>query len=95
MLCRITAGGPGFEALRRNEFTDKYAKLTFADPEVVCRNGPALVLSCAVADQLVVAAASLMTRTPSWCRAGRCGCGSRVLTGYTPTTPRSTAGPGR
>jgi len=40
MLCRITAGGPGFEALRRNEFTDKYAKLTFADPEVVCRNGP-------------------------------------------------------
>ena len=29
---RITAGGPGFEALRMNEFTDKYAKLVFADP---------------------------------------------------------------
>ena len=32
MLCRITAGGPGFEALRMNEFTDKYAKLIVADP---------------------------------------------------------------
>lgn len=29
---RITAGGPGFDALRMNEFTDKYAKLIFADP---------------------------------------------------------------
>src|ERR1700728_1694466 len=29
---RITAGGPGFEALRMNDFTDKYAKLLFADP---------------------------------------------------------------
>jgi NADPH-dependent ferric siderophore reductase len=29
---RITAGGPGFAALRMNEFTDKYAKLIFADP---------------------------------------------------------------
>jgi NADPH-dependent ferric siderophore reductase len=29
---RITAGGPGFEALRMNEFTDKYAKIIFADP---------------------------------------------------------------
>jgi NADPH-dependent ferric siderophore reductase len=29
---RITAGGPGFDALRLNEFTDKYAKLIFADP---------------------------------------------------------------
>jgi NADPH-dependent ferric siderophore reductase len=29
---RITAGGPGFEALRLNEFTDKYAKIIFADP---------------------------------------------------------------
>jgi NADPH-dependent ferric siderophore reductase len=28
---RITAGGPGFEALRMNEFTDKYAKIIFAD----------------------------------------------------------------
>jgi len=29
---RITAGGPGFEALRMNEFTDKYAKIIFAEP---------------------------------------------------------------
>ena len=29
---RITAGGPGFEALRMNEFTDKYAKIIFVDP---------------------------------------------------------------
>jgi NADPH-dependent ferric siderophore reductase len=29
---RLTAGGPGFEALRMNEFTDKYAKIIFADP---------------------------------------------------------------
>jgi NADPH-dependent ferric siderophore reductase len=29
---RITAGGTGFDALRMNEFTDKYAKLIFADP---------------------------------------------------------------
>jgi NADPH-dependent ferric siderophore reductase len=29
---RITAGGPGFGALRMNEFTDKYAKIIFADP---------------------------------------------------------------
>jgi NADPH-dependent ferric siderophore reductase len=29
---RITAGGPGFEDLRMNEFTDQYAKLIFADP---------------------------------------------------------------
>jgi NADPH-dependent ferric siderophore reductase len=29
---RITAGGPGFEALRMNEFTDKYAKIMFVDP---------------------------------------------------------------
>jgi NADPH-dependent ferric siderophore reductase len=29
---RITAGGPGFDALRMNEFTDKYAKVIFADP---------------------------------------------------------------
>src|ERR1700684_4524054 len=29
---RITAGGPGFEAMRMNEFTDKYEKLIFADP---------------------------------------------------------------
>ncbi|HEY1823149.1 MAG TPA: siderophore-interacting protein [Trebonia sp.] len=29
---RITAGGPGFDALRINEFTDKYAKIIFADP---------------------------------------------------------------
>src|ERR1700727_162562 len=26
---RITAGGPGFDALRMNEFTDKYAKVLF------------------------------------------------------------------
>jgi NADPH-dependent ferric siderophore reductase len=29
---RITAGGPGFDSLRMNEFTDKYAKIIFADP---------------------------------------------------------------
>jgi NADPH-dependent ferric siderophore reductase len=29
---RITAGGPGFGALRLNEFTDKYAKIVFVDP---------------------------------------------------------------
>jgi NADPH-dependent ferric siderophore reductase len=29
---RITAGGPGFDALRMNEFTDKYAKIIFAEP---------------------------------------------------------------
>jgi NADPH-dependent ferric siderophore reductase len=29
---RITAGGPGFGALRMNEFTDKYAKVIFVDP---------------------------------------------------------------
>ncbi len=29
---RVTAGGPGFAALRMNDFTDKYAKLIFADP---------------------------------------------------------------
>jgi NADPH-dependent ferric siderophore reductase len=29
---RITAGGPGFDALRLNEFTDKYAKIIFVDP---------------------------------------------------------------
>jgi NADPH-dependent ferric siderophore reductase len=29
---RITAGGPGFEALRMNDFTDKYAKMLFVDP---------------------------------------------------------------
>jgi NADPH-dependent ferric siderophore reductase len=29
---RITAGGPGFDALRMSEFTDKYAKIIFADP---------------------------------------------------------------
>jgi NADPH-dependent ferric siderophore reductase len=31
---RITASGPGFEALRMNEFTDKYAKIIFADPDL-------------------------------------------------------------
>jgi len=29
---RIHAGGPGFDALRMNEFTDKYAKIIFVDP---------------------------------------------------------------
>jgi NADPH-dependent ferric siderophore reductase len=29
---RITAGGPGFDVLRMNEFTDKYAKIIFVDP---------------------------------------------------------------
>src|ERR1700684_4143057 len=29
---RITAGGPGFDSLRMNGFTDKYAKIIFADP---------------------------------------------------------------
>ncbi len=31
---RIIAGGPGFEALRMNDFTDKYAKILFADPSL-------------------------------------------------------------
>ena len=31
---RITAGGPGFDALRMNEFTDKYAKIIFVDPGI-------------------------------------------------------------
>jgi NADPH-dependent ferric siderophore reductase len=30
---RVTAGGPGFEALRMNEFTDKYAKILFIDAD--------------------------------------------------------------
>jgi NADPH-dependent ferric siderophore reductase len=34
---RITAGGPGFDALRMNEFTDKYAKIIFADPALGLR----------------------------------------------------------
>lgn len=29
---RITADGPGFGALRVNDFTDKCAKIIFADP---------------------------------------------------------------
>ena len=29
---RVTAGGPGCGALRLNDFTDKYAKIIFADP---------------------------------------------------------------
>src|ERR1700744_2730319 len=29
---RVTAGGPGFDTLRMNEFTDKYAKIIFVDP---------------------------------------------------------------
>ena len=29
---RITAGGQGFDALRMNDFTDKYAKILFVDP---------------------------------------------------------------
>jgi NADPH-dependent ferric siderophore reductase len=31
-MVRITAGGPGFGVLRMNDFTDKYAKIIFADP---------------------------------------------------------------
>jgi NADPH-dependent ferric siderophore reductase len=31
---RITAAGPGFEALRMNDFTDKYAKILFVDPSL-------------------------------------------------------------
>ncbi|HEY0716713.1 MAG TPA: siderophore-interacting protein [Streptosporangiaceae bacterium] len=31
---RITAGGPGFGALRMNEFTDKYAKVLFVHPSL-------------------------------------------------------------
>jgi len=31
---RITAGGPGFDVLRLNEFTDKYARLIFVDPDL-------------------------------------------------------------
>jgi NADPH-dependent ferric siderophore reductase len=33
-LVRITAGGPGFSALRMNDFTDKYVKIIFADPSL-------------------------------------------------------------
>src|SRR6202161_1898120 len=33
-MVRITAGGPGFEALRMNDFTDKYAKILFVDPSL-------------------------------------------------------------
>ncbi len=33
-MVRITAGGPGFDALRMNDFTDKYAKIIFADPSL-------------------------------------------------------------
>src|SRR5580693_10368338 len=29
---RITAGGPGFDAFRTNEYTDKYVKILFVDP---------------------------------------------------------------
>src|ERR1700683_3183069 len=29
---RVTVGGEGFEALRMNDFTDKYAKILFVDP---------------------------------------------------------------
>jgi NADPH-dependent ferric siderophore reductase len=31
---RVTAGGPGFDALRMNDFTDKYAKILFVDPSL-------------------------------------------------------------
>jgi NADPH-dependent ferric siderophore reductase len=31
---RVTAGGAGFDALRMNEFTDKYAKIIFVDPSL-------------------------------------------------------------
>ena len=31
---RVTAAGPGFEALRMNDFTDKYAKILFVDPSL-------------------------------------------------------------
>ena len=31
---RISAAGPGFEALRMNDFTDKYAKILFVDPSL-------------------------------------------------------------
>jgi NADPH-dependent ferric siderophore reductase len=31
---QITAGGPGFDGLRMNEFTDKYAKIIFVDPSL-------------------------------------------------------------
>jgi len=31
-MVRITAGGPGFAALRMNDFTDKYVKIIFTDP---------------------------------------------------------------
>lgn len=31
-LIRITAGGDGYEAFNDNDFTDKYAKVLFADP---------------------------------------------------------------
>jgi NADPH-dependent ferric siderophore reductase len=30
----ITAGGPGFDVLRLNEFIDKYSKLVFVDPDL-------------------------------------------------------------
>lgn len=32
-LVRLVLGGPGFDDLRYNDFTDKYVKLLFADPE--------------------------------------------------------------
>lgn len=31
-MVRITAGGPGFAAVRMNDFTDKYVKIIFVDP---------------------------------------------------------------
>lgn len=33
-MVRVTAGGPGFSAFRSNEFTDKYVKIVFVDPEL-------------------------------------------------------------
>src|SRR5579875_780839 len=31
---RVVAGGPGFEALRPNDFTDRYVKIIFVDPSL-------------------------------------------------------------
>jgi NADPH-dependent ferric siderophore reductase len=33
-MVRITAGGAGFSAFRANDFTDKYVKIIFVDPEL-------------------------------------------------------------
>jgi NADPH-dependent ferric siderophore reductase len=36
-MVRVTAGGPGFSAFNGNEFTDKYVKIVFVDPDLGLR----------------------------------------------------------